>query len=364
MFKTNWDKKLIAAAKKNDLPKMQEAIDNGANLGDCGQKALLVATKKGSTNAVVRLLGYGVSAASKETSGQPPLIAAIANNKKQIVKILLDKGADPNAMYSGNSALYLAASKGESDSVEALIKAGAKVNFVGSAGHTAVFTAAKRGYTDVVKHLTAAGADVNITKYDDASALLWALYNKNSVEIIECLVKAGANIESRYGRYNVSKNASIHGGISMQRIRELADEVRIAKYSSTGKTPEKKAPAKLKPKPRKKVTRRKTASEKPTEVFERLSDVELLKISRSKTGVELTTIFNFQIGDIIRVQTKDGVKLSEDKTRFSDLEDTECLKPVFDKLVALKGNPPDIWRNIKTAKPVPMQGGKTGGADV
>ena len=58
--------------------------------------ALLAASGKGDNAKVTELLGQGANVNAANEAGSTPLIEAAYNNHPETVKLLLDKGADPN----------------------------------------------------------------------------------------------------------------------------------------------------------------------------------------------------------------------------------------------------------------------------
>ncbi|KAK3129216.1 hypothetical protein QOZ80_6BG0473810 [Eleusine coracana subsp. coracana] len=101
--------------------------------------------------------------------GATPLVFAIYGNEStDVVKLLLESGADPNRAYSNGPNVYLtntplkAAVWGRSKkAVELLIEAGAHVN--AGLPENPLIAAATAGLTDIIKYLLKAGADANIT---------------------------------------------------------------------------------------------------------------------------------------------------------------------------------------------------------
>ena len=77
----------------------------------------------------------------------------------EVVKVLVEAGADVNAVDSTkNSALHRATYKNP-DVVPVLLEAGAKVNLLNAADHSPLFFAAGHNNNSIVEPLLAAGAD-------------------------------------------------------------------------------------------------------------------------------------------------------------------------------------------------------------
>ena|SRR2546430_1767550 len=80
----------------------------------------------------------------------------------QIVRILLERGADINAQDQwGRSALMIAADAGYLDTVKLLLDWEANVHLKDMRGYTALMRAAWKGHLDIVNALIERGADVN-----------------------------------------------------------------------------------------------------------------------------------------------------------------------------------------------------------
>ena len=91
-------------------------------------------------------------------------------------------------------ALHRAAKAGDIDGLKAALAAGADVNARGGKGRTALMHAVDKGYTLMVPLLLAAeGADVDIRAPDGAAALFMAVVHGHG-EVVEQLLKAGADI--------------------------------------------------------------------------------------------------------------------------------------------------------------------------
>jgi ankyrin repeat protein len=85
-----------------------------------------------------------------------PLHAAVASRNAEVVALLLERGADPNARQQvGYTPLMGAASAGRTDMVQALIAAGADPSLVNDEGKTAADIAAEHGHQAIAAQLGA-----------------------------------------------------------------------------------------------------------------------------------------------------------------------------------------------------------------
>ncbi len=127
-----------------------------------------------------------------------PLLNAIEFNHLDLVKFLLNKGADPNIKVSDGYTCLLSAVENEGkDSLlilDELLQAGADIHAEGINGWTALHLAAARGKAEMAASLIAAGADVNRrTKIDGTETpLMEAAYCGHS-SIVRLLLEHGAD---------------------------------------------------------------------------------------------------------------------------------------------------------------------------
>ncbi|CAH1249875.1 ERBIN [Branchiostoma lanceolatum] len=110
------------------------------------------------------------------------------------VQQLLAEGVNVNAAndYKGAS-IHFAAENGHTGTVQALLRAGAKVDArTRYSDWTPLHRAASNGHTGLVKALLTAGADINGRIYEDWTPLHYAAYHGHP-ECVKVLLKAGAN---------------------------------------------------------------------------------------------------------------------------------------------------------------------------
>lgn len=127
-----------------------------------------------------------------DENGETVLIKAVKNGKTEMIKLLLDRGADVNiADGSGYTPLMLAAFRGYTDVVELLLAKGARVNELNPYGETALMQAVQMGHYQVVVLLLSAGANIAIKNRRGQTVrdMISRSVSRRSVEEIYWLIK-------------------------------------------------------------------------------------------------------------------------------------------------------------------------------
>ena len=155
---------------------------------------LHMAIEKGHTD-VVKILLDGGADPNKRTGTRPPLVLAVykahvANSEpSEVIELLLHAGADPNEpdTETGNTPLFLAAIYCYKDSIKVLLAGGADANRVNKFGHTPLNKVLwnsfhwcinmkgagpdKQGLAEVVKLLIDAGSEPHEDFWNNADYL-------------------------------------------------------------------------------------------------------------------------------------------------------------------------------------------------
>ncbi|MPY98153.1 MAG: hypothetical protein GEU97_09160 [Actinophytocola sp.] len=136
--------------------------------------------KPESVVTVRLLLAAGASVLPEEE----PAVVLVAGSRApaSVLRLLLERGADPNATRSdGTPAIVVAAKRRNACLVDGLLAGGAEVDAVDSEGRTALMHAVERGSGDIVTSLLCAGVDKDEKASDGSSAhalaLAWSRQN-------------------------------------------------------------------------------------------------------------------------------------------------------------------------------------------
>ncbi|MEZ4986902.1 MAG: ankyrin repeat domain-containing protein [Saprospiraceae bacterium] len=104
-------------------------------------------------------------------NGETLLNMALAQHNTDLLRVLVEKGADPNAVdYLENTPMHLAAERGMTKAVNLLLVHGAAPDPVNIMGSTPVMLAAQRGHNDIAQTLTSAGANPDYRDYAGVAA--------------------------------------------------------------------------------------------------------------------------------------------------------------------------------------------------
>merc|ERR1712117_46895 len=132
--------------------------------------------------------------------------AKFDNNKSQVAKMLLDKGANVNARESKGqqTPLHLAAMNGLPAVAAVLLQSRADPGAINKIGQTPLIYAVIEQHVPVIDLLLAAGADVNFGNrlHSDWAAIHWAALTDN-IKVVDAVLKSDKvrNVKDRSGRY-------------------------------------------------------------------------------------------------------------------------------------------------------------------
>jgi ankyrin repeat protein len=146
----------------------------------------------------VLLLAGGVPLVGAGAVGESPVADAVMHGDADAARALLRQGGDVNAAQGdGMTGLHWAASNGNPQMAEVLIRAGANLEAATRLGkHTPLHAASTAGRASVVKTLVEAGSNANATTTTGASPLHFAAA-AGSAEAVVVLVEHGADSNAK-----------------------------------------------------------------------------------------------------------------------------------------------------------------------
>ena len=159
---------------------------------------LTEATKKGDLKLVQKLLNKGADVEARDESGQSPLHHASYLGYFEIVKLLIDSGADVNLKVPGVelTPLHGATMNGDINIVKYLIEHHAQLDSEDIEGATPIFAACWIGELPVVKYLVENGANIEMTTSYGTTVLHHASQSGN-LELVKFLINEGLDVNNQ-----------------------------------------------------------------------------------------------------------------------------------------------------------------------
>ncbi|KAK4694790.1 hypothetical protein P7C71_g2846, partial [Lecanoromycetidae sp. Uapishka_2] len=185
-----------------------------------GHTALYGAVKEGNADMVRLLMQYGANVNAKPSGGSPPLCKAYSNGYKDMFRLLLESPyINVDATPSGDATtLWHAAKKVDRDTVKALLGKGANADAKPSGGTTALWHAAVRGDRETADLLLQHGAKVD-AKPSSGQTALWEAVSKGNETMVKLLMFHGADMNAKSsGADTALARATKNGNSDLVRI--------------------------------------------------------------------------------------------------------------------------------------------------
>ncbi|RYP43640.1 hypothetical protein DL768_009815 [Monosporascus sp. mg162] len=182
-------------------------------------EALLQLEHSASKDGITARLKYGRDFTARKRQTQ--LSWAAENGHKEIVQLLLDKGAETDAKDNGDQTpLWWAAEKGHKEIVQLLLDKGAKTDAKDNNGLTPLWWAAEKGHKEIVQLLLDEGAKTDTKDYNGRTPLREAAFNGHK-ETVQLLLDDGAEANTKVGhRYGAPPAMGIRPSCNCCSTRE------------------------------------------------------------------------------------------------------------------------------------------------
>jgi ankyrin repeat protein len=222
-------------ALRSKVPSASMALlDAGANIKAAlpdGTSVVAAALANDNLPFAMTVVTRGTDLTQRDGKGRQLLHVAAASGKAELVKVVLSKGVDPNALSEppaqpaprpvqvasngqklavadgtrpgppppvATPPLVLAAEAGSAPAMKALVDAGAKVSIKAADGTTVALAAAGSGNLDAVKYALELDPDLTAIGPEGKSIMHFAIANKNpdlAIPVLQYLADKGAKLD-------------------------------------------------------------------------------------------------------------------------------------------------------------------------
>jgi ankyrin repeat protein len=182
----------LRAVEEGDARVVSEFLGKGIdpNTSDKGgHTALMIASRLGHESLVALLVERKADLTRRSPQGDSALMMASLKGHLGVARILVDRGAP--VKQDGWAPLHYAAFEGRDQLVRYLLDKGADKDALAPNGYTALMLAARNGHTEAARILLQDDAEFRVTSPDGATALRIAQARNDKV-LVDLLRRAGA----------------------------------------------------------------------------------------------------------------------------------------------------------------------------
>lgn len=193
-------KPLYLASERGDEPVVSSLLQAGALIDEVwqNQTALHVATFKGHSVVVKRLLTHGINRKLAIYRQHPPLELALLKNQVEAARCLLEGGFSANEPVeaTGESPIHTAAKMGKVAFIALYIESHAEINQRSKVNVTPLYLACEAGHLETAKTLLRAGASVHERCGPQHKTALQIASERERLDIITLLLDSGAKFDT------------------------------------------------------------------------------------------------------------------------------------------------------------------------
>ena len=184
---------LLRAAELGDATGVERLVAKGMdpNTADAkGNTLLMIAAREGQKDVVWALVRRKANANKRNQYGDTALMIASLRGDREIARMLIEFGG-AQVKHSGWAPIHYAAFQDKPEMIRYLVSKGADKDALAPNGYTALMLAARSGHTDATRALLYEDVDINARTKDGETALRIARLRKHG-EVAELLTRAGA----------------------------------------------------------------------------------------------------------------------------------------------------------------------------
>ena len=211
---------MICASCYGSYGVLKSLIIIGANINERYRNwtSLLLSASNGNSEMVKYLIDNGADFNARNDEQWTALLYAASQGSFELVKYLVENGADVNAKQNREwTVLMYASSVGTFEMVDYLVGNGADINAENLEQETALILATRHGPLEMVKYLVDNGANVNAIEINKLSPLMIAARYR-TFEMVKYLVDNGADVNAKDNdHWNVLMFAIENGKLDMVR---------------------------------------------------------------------------------------------------------------------------------------------------
>lgn len=228
---------LMEAASSGHVDVARYLVAQGCNINvhsnEYKETALTLAAYKGHLDMVRFLIEVGIGQEHRAEEMHTALMEASMDGHVEVARLLIESGAQVNMPPdSFESPLTLAACGGHVELALLLLECGANIEEVNDEGYTALMEAAREGHEEMVALLISNAAQINATTEDSKETALSMASGAGCLEVVNLLIKAGAEIE--LGSNTPLMEAAQEGHLEIvKRLHQLGANVNATNSSET-----------------------------------------------------------------------------------------------------------------------------------
>ncbi len=166
-------------------------------------KSLINALILNKKDQAIDAIEKGANSNSFSDQYLPAIYIAANRDQYELVKLLIDKGADVNKKGSSKKlnikdgfALLTSSARGNLDITRLLIENNAKIDQTDNSGLTSLMSASFRGKDVIVEYLIKKGASIEQKDNFGYTALMFAA-NAGKIDCVDLLIRNGANVQTK-----------------------------------------------------------------------------------------------------------------------------------------------------------------------